>query len=351
MQQDLFSHLNVTNHPARRPDRVDKKFYVITSVFNPMGYRSRWNTYFDWEKHILDAGAHLITVEAAYGQRDFVITKPYNERHTIVSLRTTSQVWLKENLNNIGARYLPNDCEYFAFMDADIFNLNPNWIDDTIQQLQHHPIVQMFNDLIMLGPSGQTLYTRISFAKRWLGGLEFRSNGKVVKNAVFNKFNFPYANKQESEKGDWGPPGGCWAYRRQEFEQLGGLIDFCILGAADWYMAAGICGFMDLALHRHSADYSSQLMNWEQKALKAFRKNVGMVEQTMAHHWHGKSVDRKYGAREQILQDGKFNPLTDLRYSTNGIINLHDDGSERMRILIAQCADYFKGRNEDSIDM
>jgi hypothetical protein len=345
-----FSHLTLTNHPAKRPDKVDKKFYVITSVFNPFGYRSRWQTYFDWEKHICDSGAYLITVEAALHDRAFVITKPYNERHIIVSLRTNSHLWLKENLNNIGTRHLPEDCEYFAFMDADIFNLNQNWIDDTVQELQHHPIVQMFNDLIYLGPKGEPIYTRMSFAKRWLGGLEFRSNGKVAKNYVFTKYNFPYCNQQESEKGDWGPPGGCWAYRRKEFEESGGLIDFCILGAADWYMAAGVCGFMDIALHRHSAEYAGQLMAWEQKALKAYRKNVGMVEQTMVHHWHGKSVDRKYGLREQILKDTIYNPLTDLKYQTNGIVNLHDDGSERMRVLMAQCSDYFKERNEDSIE-
>lgn len=351
MYNNKGQHLHLTNHPSRRPDRVNEPFYVITTLFNPMGYLSRWNHYFNWEKHICDSGAHLITVEAAFGDREFVIKKPYNEHHKIISLRTTSQVWLKENLENIGARHLPDNCKYFAFMDADIFNLNPNWIDDTIHQLQHHPIVQMFNDLIYLGPNGETLYTRMSFAKRWLGGLEFRSNGKSVVNPVFNKFNFPYANQQESKKGDWGPPGGCWAYRKKEYEETGGLIEFCVLGAADWYMAAGICGFMHLALHRHSAGYADQLMHWEQKALKAYRKNVGMVNQTMVHHWHGKSVDRRYGSREQILKDGAFNPYTDLKSTSNGIINLHDDGSERMRILMAQCADYFRGRNEDSIDL
>jgi len=336
--------------PFIKPDKVSKPFYVITSIFNPIRFSSRWDTYFKWEKHILDSGAHLITVEAAFGDREFVITKPYNERHQIINVRAASEIWLKENLNNIGTRYLPDDCEYFAFMDADIFMMSPTWVDDVIHKLQHFPIVQMFHDLIYLGPRGEYLYTRVSFARKWIEGAELKYNGKVVQKPVASIYGDPYNDKDQKDKGEWGPPGGCWAYRRKEYEECDGLIDFCILGAADWYMAAGICGFMDQVLAPHSDGYRDALLQWERKALKAFRKNIGMLDQTVAHHWHGKNIDRGYGDREQILKNAKFNPATDLKTGSNGVIKLHDDGSERMRILAMHCHQYFDRRNEDSVD-
>lgn len=357
MSQQLQLHLNNTHHPHRRPDRVNKPLTVITSVFNPLGFASRYHHYFNWEKHILDAGCSLITVEAAVHDRDFVIKDPYNERHKIVHVRTDSHIWLKENLNNIGARHVDPDCKYLAFMDADMHNMNPNWIDDTIQALQYHSVVQMFSELMYLGPVGQHSHSRFSFAERWLRGMKFCSNGKTAQNKIFAptrmalcQKGIPYPEQQAEKNGDWGPPGGAWAYRREEFERVGGLIDFCILGAADWYMAAGICGFMDVAVHRHTPQYVDLLTTWEQKAVRAFRKNLGVLNNTMVHYWHGKGADRRYGAREEILQGCRFNPLTDIVRDMNGVIGLHDDGSERMRSLRDQCYQYFSARNEDSID-
>jgi hypothetical protein len=39
-----------------------------------------------------------------------------------------------------------------------------------------------------------------------------------------------------------GATGGAWAFRRPAFDAVGGLLDTCILGSADWHMAFGLAG-------------------------------------------------------------------------------------------------------------
>jgi len=353
-----------TRIPFQKPDKINKKLYVITAIINQVRFLSRWNTYFAFEKHVIDSGAVLVTVEYAFGEREFVIKEPYNENHIIVQRRTSSEIWTKENAMNLGMQYLPPDWEYVCFSDADFHFLDPNWVDNCLHKLQHYPVIQMFNQVTYLGPYGQVINTRMSFASRWLHGLDFSSHGKKISNKIFEKpraflpaVDLAYRDQQYQNEGgkasdDWGPPGGAWAYRRKELEEVGGNIDFCILGSADWYQAAGIIGFMEQAIPpEYGAEFRRQLLNWQDIALKAWRKNMGVMEQTAVHYFHGSFKDRRYGKREVILKDNWYNPLTDVKYSTQGVIILHDDGSERMRLLRDQCRPIFHVRNEDDLSM
>ena len=46
-----------------RPDRVDGPLWVVTSVFNPIRYRSRWRLYMDFRKMVHDAVSSIAGVE------------------------------------------------------------------------------------------------------------------------------------------------------------------------------------------------------------------------------------------------------------------------------------------------
>src|SRR5882672_4375394 len=84
-----------------RPDIITDLLYVITPIFNPVRYRSRWKNYKNFEKHILDSGAHLVTIEFAFGNRAHVFTEAVHPNHTIIHVRTNNEIWIKENLINI----------------------------------------------------------------------------------------------------------------------------------------------------------------------------------------------------------------------------------------------------------
>ena len=147
------------------PDRL----HVVTALFNPLRYRVRYRNYRAFEKHVADAGAILTTVECAFGGRPFEITDPLNPRH--VQVRTSDELWLKENLLNIGISRLPTDARYIAVLDADMAFHRPDWAQETLQMLQHHPMVQLYSEITYLGPDHEPINRMESFVERSWPGL------------------------------------------------------------------------------------------------------------------------------------------------------------------------------------
>lgn len=142
-------HSVVPIHPF--PDVL----HVVTVISNPARYLSRYRLYRQFEKHMADSGAILHTVELAFGGREFEITEAGNPNHT--QLRTNQQLWFKENLMNIGISRLPADANYIATIDADLTFVKTDWVQETLHQLQHAPIVQLFSEVSNLSPNGELL--------------------------------------------------------------------------------------------------------------------------------------------------------------------------------------------------
>lgn len=354
----MSSHLpKALSTSFRRPDIIDEPLYVVATSFNPQRYRKRWKNRDDFAKHVLDSGGYLVDIESAFGERDEVIVEQLSEKHIIIHVRSSHEIWLKENMMNIAVQHMPADWKYVAFIDADMHFARPDWVGETLQKLQHHPVVQVFSEVGYLNDRYELVNLRLSFAERWRRGYEFRANGHTIKNDVFQTKRHKVfggngaCSYQHTKHGEWGPPGGGWAYRREAFDAVGGMIDYCILGSADWYMAAGLIGFMEAAVPKsYSDDFRRLLLEWEKRALLAFRKNIGVVKGLCLHNWHGKMSDRGYGVRDNILKNGGFNPITDLKKDSFGLNQLHDDGTNRIWMMRNQISDYMASRNEDALD-
>lgn len=101
-------------------------FAVITVLFNPIKYKSRYELYHKFDEHMTQSGVTLLTVECIYDcndelglpQQKFEITRANDPRH--LQIKAPSILWLKENLINIAAKRLPSYIEYIAWLDADI---------------------------------------------------------------------------------------------------------------------------------------------------------------------------------------------------------------------------------------
>ncbi len=112
------------------PNAIQKhdlsNFAVITVIFNPIRYKSRYDHYQKFEAHMSQSGAHLITVECIFESAPrfglpgqiFDITRADDHRH--IQLIASSIIWMKENLINIAIQRLPQNVEYVAWLDADI---------------------------------------------------------------------------------------------------------------------------------------------------------------------------------------------------------------------------------------
>jgi hypothetical protein len=254
---------------------VDAPLYVIAPIINPSRYRSRYSLYRDFEKYITGAGAILYTVEAAYGDRDFEITDPANPRH--IRIRTCHEVWHKENLINIGVSRLPADWKYVAWIDADVQFARPDIVAETIHQLQHFSVVQMFAHATDLGPRHEPLQAFEGFVAQWM-----QQNGAAQRN-----------NEQYSTS----HPGYAWACRRDAWDHLGGLIDFAIVGSADRYMACGLIGEIAQSLSaeivRDCPAYAEWCFEWQARAETYIRRNIGFVDGLLLHYFHGTKKNRK----------------------------------------------------------
>jgi hypothetical protein len=308
---------------------VDAPLYVVTPIINTSRYRSRYALYRDFEQYITDAGAILYTVEAAFGDRDFEITTHSHPRH--IRLRTSHEVWHKENMIGIGVSRLPDDWKYVAWIDADVQFARPDIVEETLHQLQHHSVVQMFSTATDLGPRHEPLGSFGGFVAQWM-----QHNGGAAPSRE------PY--------GVW-HPGYAWACRRDAWDHLGGLIDFGIVGSADQYMACGLIGDMARCLGpeiiRDCPNYTAWCLEWEARADLYVKRNIGFVDGLLLHYFHGSKKNRGYVNRSAILWQEKFDPLVDIKRDWQGLWQLTDQKIG----LRDQLRAYFRSRDEDSTEV
>jgi len=243
-----------------------------------------------------------------------------------------SELWHKENLINIGISRLPSNWKYVAWIDGDVDFIRPDWIQETVHELQHHPVVQMFEDAVDTGPTYEVLTLFKSFAYCY-------------------KNNLPQKRKKDDVGGCYSPgtywhPGYAWAATREAINTTGGLFDISILGAGDHHMACCLIGeaYRSVPKGLHP-NYKKYVLAWQERALR-LHKNIGYVKGTIFHYWHGKKRDRKYSDRWKVLTDNNFNPSTDIHKDWQGIWSLYP-GHDKLRDQIRQ---YFQSRNEDSLD-
>jgi len=321
----MHSHLANARHSIKR---LPSKLHVIAVVFNPLRFQSRYNLYREFEQHATNAGADLWTVEVALGDRPFEVTSAKNPRH--IQYRTSTEMWHKERMINLAVHRLPSDWEYVAWVDADLTFVNPDWVHETMQQLQHYPVVQMFSHAQDLGPEMDPQPLVGSFAYSWsMGTREFPTLGDD---------NAPHSGVR------YWHPGFAWAYTRVAWNTLGGMLDICIIGSGDYHMAYALVGKLGQTIpHGSHPQYVKMVMQWGERAA-LLKRNIGAVPGTVVHHFHGSKKHRGYGTRWRILVEHLFDPLVDLTQDWQGLYDLSHQAPIKLRDDLRA---YFRARNED----
>jgi hypothetical protein len=304
--------------------RDNPTLYVITPYFNPCKFKSRYRLYKRFRDYMAQfPNVKLFTVECAFRDHEFEVTDPTNPFH--LQVRTDAMLWHKERMINLAMAQLPSDWKYVAWIDGDIEFINKNWAQETIHNLQYFKFLQMFTHCADLGPNEELLKKHTGTVYAFLNGL----NG-------------------DSKKYDTFHPGFCWAATRQGINEIGRLLDISILGAADRQMALACFNRVHESLPGNiSPGYKEQVIQWQDRAYKYLLGRTGYLNGTIIHYWHGKKVDRKYADRWQILTRHHFDPEFDLKNDSNGMLQF-EGNKPLMELEILQ---YFKARNEDSIDL
>lgn len=300
--------------------------HVVAMVSNPVRFHRRYALFRQFMAEMeATPNVKLHVVEIAFGDRAHEVTEAGNPAH--LQLRCRQELWHKENALNLGIRHLlPKDWKYVAWVDGDITFRNPEWAQETMHQLQHHPVVQPWQHACDLGFEGDVMSTFDSFCSLICRGVKIQTCPTD-----------PYK---------YGHSGFAWACTREFFEQVGGLMDFPILGSADHHMAWALIGGVHNSVHVGMSDsFKARAHDWQQRAFRLTRGNIGFVRGRIEHHFHGSKKNRKYRERWQILIDHKFCPDRDLMKDAQGLMVLVGKVALEMDIMR-----YMRQRSEDSID-
>ena len=345
-------------------DVVRQPLYCILVVSNPVRFKSRWKLYRDCAKHLRDAGAIVVTVECAFGEREFSLEDNANEAplthdgsyqsfgptpnrpaaimpdsrqgQTYIKVRAndTQEIWNKEVLQNIGLQHLPPDAKYVSFIDADVSFVRPDIVSETLHQLQHFDVVQMFSTACDMTPTHEPMQLYRGLVHSYVDeGWPAEAEAYYGKDSTKGIYKFH--------------PGYAWAWRRDALSKVGSLFDVAICGAGDHHMAWSMFGKAERTFPAEvSAGYKQAVLKWQSDAV-ALNQNIGCVDGMLLHHWHGKKADRRYKSRWDILVSSQFDPYTDLRRDWRGLYTLTDKKPKLRDDLRA----YFRARSEDSIDV
>lgn len=307
--------------------QTDKVYLdVVAVVSNPVEYGSRYKLFNEFCTRMRkEPQVRLFTVEIQHRNKPFATDAN-------LKLRTEDEIWHKENMINIAVHNLPSKWEYFAWIDADIEFQRPDWVNETLRQLQHYDIVQLFSHAVDLGPSGEMVDTHIGFCYNWVQNL-LGDDAPKFQTQPYKKFHHT---------------GYAFAMKRSMYDKLGGLLEFPILGAADHHMCKAWIGKVTESFPSNiNENYKQLCLNYQDRCTRHLKYNISYVPGTIFHYWHGKKANRKYHERWQILIRNEFDPLMDIKKDSNNLWMLEGNKIQ----LRDDLRSYFRVRNEDSIDI
>jgi hypothetical protein len=320
-------HHHICTDPTRPSD-----LHVIAVISNPVRYNTRTRLFREFMDMMELSGATLWVVEAVHGNRPPSVAKHGHPNHIIV--RCDHELWLKENLINIGARHLPRDAKYVMWMDADIEFHRDDWALETIETLQNHAVVQPFSHVVDYGPHHQILQTHKGFAYCYNMGEQLGSANKL---GGWKKYGGPYWH-----------PGYAFAYRVEAWNAVGGMLDRAIAGAGDYHMACGLIGQASFSYPDNvHPNYKLMVDSWGRRAERHIQRSLGYVPGTIHHAFHGKKENRKYVERWDILTKNQYDPYSDVMLDRHGVIHLSLMNDARGRALRDGLKAYFRERRED----
>lgn len=319
----------------------EQTLHLAAVYSNPFRSRVKRLLFNDFIRHVRTTpNVRLYIVELAYGDRPHEVTgQDTPETQALpgfppiveISLRTTHELWHKENLIDLGVQRFPSTAKYGAYSDGDFHYTRHDWALEAIHLLQHYEFVQLFASYVNLSAEHVPMSYVPSFARNYVEDKRQQSPYRAGKAGM-----------------EFGSPGGGWAWRMSAFDKVGGMLDTCILGSADWHMAVGLTGEADHhPEYKLASDgYLSAIRRWQEKA-RIIERNIGVVKQHAIHYWHGSKANRGYMTRPKILGRHQFDPATDLKRDWQGVWQLSGN-KPRLRDDIRK---YWISRNEDDPNM
>lgn len=305
------------------------KLWAITSYFNPVGYKRRLQNYRMFRRKL---NVPLVTAELAYHD-DFELTPDAAE--VLVQVRGGDVLWQKERLLNLALAALPDDCDAVAWLDCDVVFNDEDWADRALRALDRYPLLQPF----------EQVYEPL--ADRWDGSTSIASDVRPAYSIAHLLARGELA--PETLRGiirvkQGGTAGLAWVARRELLDR-DGFYDACILGSGNRAMISGAMGRPADAIHflRMTPRWEAHYREWAEGHSRSVRANIGCMEGSLVHLWHGDLEHRRYQDRHTDFRTYGYDPSTDIAIDDHGCWRWNSEKPE-MHAFVAQ---YFRERRED----
>ena len=306
------------------------KFWAITSYFNPTDSVNRLANFKSFRREL---EIPLIAVELSFGA-PFQLSS--DDADILIQIDDGDVMFQKEKLINVGLRHLPQDTDFVAWLDCDLI-FERGWSKKAINTLTNHPIAQLFSrfydiprnvghgDFSPVGPALDSLSFRLSKGAT-SGIVRETSPGRTSGGFLF---------------------GLAWAARADVIATTG-LYDGCVVGNGDRAVAAAAVGeFSD------SRDYQQMIparydhyLEWARGFHQIIQGNVGCVDTTLKHLWHGDLSHRQYKSRHAEFSKFDFNPYEDITAAPDEAWRWSSDKPAMHEYL----GEYFARRREDGAE-
>lgn len=306
--------------------KIEEQLNVICVISNPCNYKRRIELAKIFIKYMLNTkNVRLFLVECIYpklGQTTYQLTLADNSNH--LQLVADTVLWTKENMINLAVqKLLPADYKAFAFLDADLYFNNKNWVDDTLKALSCCDVLQPFE----IGYNLNKFNKIENICAHYYSYCYFENNKNIL-------------NKSEFKHTGWG-----WAMTRNAYEKMGGLYDFCIIGGGDSILAKSLTipNYMltDAIYSKCSEPFIQSLINYQKKCCGL---TIGYSPGIIYHLYHGMMKNRFYVDRWSIIINYKYDPNTFLIKNECGMYQASELFPSNM---INDIVKYFHSRNED----
>ncbi len=225
------------------------------------------------------------------------------------------KIWVKENLINlILQNHLPQDYNFFCWLDSDILFEDKDWVDHTINLLKENDAIQMFN-------FGINQQTRIEFDDIPFHAFKTTPN---FKGHSVSMSSITYLSGQYDVSNFRPHTGFGWGMTRDFYNKIGKLWDYNIIGSGDSVIGRSIVQNLseEQILNRHSLniiyskDYGKQILEYYKKFKNC---KYSFLPSRIYHLFHGDMNRRSYTQRHNLLK--KFNYDTSMiNYNNDGVI-------------------------------
>jgi len=250
------------------------KSAVITCFFNWCGFAAPQRNLRRFLRLMARDNVPVFGVEAVVSGQLSITGNIPGWRSVIVD--PDQRLFIKEALLNLAVEDVPEEYRGLIWLDADVWFEDPHWFPRTRALLNAAGVVQPFDAAYWTDATGDVVQTRPAVLAR-----------------LPEKYNLLHT----------GHTGFGMGFRRDIWEEVGGLYPWCVTGAGDACAAAAVLGLEHEIGLRVPAEMVGDYNAWRARMRTAVLKHGGVaaVPGKVIHEFHGEKKNRQYGERHSLM--------------------------------------------------